>query len=131
MVRIFVYGSLLTGAYNHHVAAPFVRSAQSGGVRGRLYDKGDYPALVVDEKGPVAAGEWLTVTDEALEVLDAFEDFHGPGHPSNEYERVWVRDAESDLEGWAYAHADGEGLKLIPGGSWKDYADPLTGKARD
>lgn len=130
MARLFVYGSLLTGAYNHHVAAPYIRSVELGRVKGWLYDKGSYPALVVDEKGPMTAGEWLTVTEEALGILDEFEDYYGPGHPFNEYERVWVQDAESDADGWVYSCVDAKGLKLIPGGSWRDYADPLTGKAK-
>ncbi|MFD0697341.1 gamma-glutamylcyclotransferase [Paenibacillus sp. GCM10027628] len=124
MISVFVYGTLLVGESNHQVAAPFVLSVQPGLVRGRLYNVGSYPALVLIEDGQKDAkdhfvvGEWLEVTDEGLKAMDILEDYYGPG-ATNEYERVWVRDVNGSREGWVYIWEDTTGLKEIESGSWK------------
>ncbi|MBD0380030.1 gamma-glutamylcyclotransferase family protein [Paenibacillus sedimenti] len=127
MISVFVYGTLLVGESNHQVAAPFVLSVQPGAVRGRLYDVGLYPALVLFEDGQNDAqdhfvvGEWLEVTEEGLKAMDMLEDYYGPGAASNEYERVWVRDMNTSREGWVYIWEETSGLKEIESGSWKEH----------
>lgn len=125
IVSVFVYGTLLVGEGNHHVAAQHVLSVQPGAVRGRLYDVGAYPALALyDEREAFSegtvVGEWLEVTEEGLKAMDILEDYYGPGG-QNEYERVWVSDISGLREGWVYVWKDVAGLKEITGGSWKKY----------
>ncbi|MDD9266348.1 gamma-glutamylcyclotransferase [Paenibacillus sp. GCM10023248] len=122
MIFVFVYGTLLVGESNHAVAAPYVKSVQPGTVYGRLFDVGAYPALVLAEasEGRRVTGEWLEVTEEGLRAMDALEDYYGPGE-DNEYDRVWVRDADGVREGWVYTYAQAEGLQVIDGSSWKVY----------
>ncbi|AMX83677.1 gamma-glutamylcyclotransferase [Geobacillus subterraneus] len=117
--RVFVYGTLLTGEDNHHVAAPYVLAVCPGKVNGRLYNVGSYPALVLGEDGEVE-GEWLTVTEEGLKAMDELEDY-AEGRDDNEYERVWVRDACQPVEGYVYVYPPEKaaGLPPIPSGSWR------------
>ncbi|TXK85514.1 gamma-glutamylcyclotransferase [Paenibacillus sp. N3.4] len=121
MFSVFVYGTLLVGESNHHIAAPFVLSVKPGTINGRLYDAGPYPALVLTEENYVV-GEWLEVTKEGLEAMDVLEGYRGPG-ASNEYERVWVPDVDGLREGWVYIWEDISGLKEISGSSWKLYSE--------
>lgn len=128
MISVFVYGTLLAGESNHHVAVPYVLSVEAGTVSGSLYDVGSYPALAlievdaVEERNRLVVGEWLEVTEEGLRAMDILEDYYGHGK-ENEYERVWIRDAHSSREGWVYIWEDVSGLKEIESGSWKAYRE--------
>lgn len=114
--RLFVYGSLLPGQPGCRLAEPFLLERTPGAVMGELY-AGEYPFLVPGGGGPVY-GEWYLLKTEALAVLDAYEDYYGPGHPDNEYERILITDSGGGLQGWTYAAADGRGYPRIPSGSW-------------
>ncbi|MDI3257142.1 MAG: gamma-glutamylcyclotransferase [Kyrpidia sp.] len=120
MVSVFVYGTLLTGEPNHRVAAPHLHGVQPGRVRGRLYDVGPYPALVLDEAGREIEGQWFEVTPEGLKAMDDLEEYRGPGQ-NNFYERVRVRDAQTNRCGWVYVWADSRGYPEIPVGSWREW----------
>ncbi|BDG43271.1 gamma-glutamylcyclotransferase family protein [Saccharococcus caldoxylosilyticus] len=119
LYRVFVYGTLLVGEANHFVAAPYIRDIQPGKVKGRLYDVGAYPALVVEEEGEVI-GEWFTVTEEGLQAMDELEEYEEGGR-HNEYERVWIKDLEQPIEGYVYIYLKSKAahLPLIPSGSWR------------
>lgn len=120
MICVFVYGTLLTGEVNHHIAAPYLRHVEPGAVCGRLYDFGPYPGLVLEGEERIE-GEWFQLDDEALVHLDALEEYYGPGQ-SNDYERVWVRDAlRPEREGWIYVWNDSRGCVPIREGSWRVY----------
>jgi gamma-glutamylcyclotransferase (GGCT)/AIG2-like uncharacterized protein YtfP len=122
MIRVFVYGTLLVGEANHAILAPHVLSVRSGAVRGRLYDAGDYPALVLSgpEQKETVQGEWLVITDEGLAAADRLEEYFGPD-ADNDYERVWIRDnRQEELEGWVYVWKDSRDCPRIPSGSWRE-----------
>jgi gamma-glutamylcyclotransferase (GGCT)/AIG2-like uncharacterized protein YtfP len=116
---VFVYGTLRHGEYNHTVAEPFIVRTEPGVVRGYLYDVGPYPALVLDANGRDIIGEWLTVTEEGLKAMDRLEGYRGSGS-NNFYERVWVRDAYSEQEGWVYVWHNSKGYPEIFSGDWKN-----------
>ncbi|UJF34443.1 gamma-glutamylcyclotransferase family protein [Paenibacillus hexagrammi] len=120
MIYVFVYGTLLEGESNHHIAAPYVRSIQEGAIRGRLFDTGPYPALSIEKQDRIVEGQWLEVTEEGLQAMDELEDYKGPGE-DNEYERVWIQDISGDREGWVYSWEDVSGLREILSGSWRKY----------
>jgi gamma-glutamylcyclotransferase (GGCT)/AIG2-like uncharacterized protein YtfP len=88
-------------------------------VKGRLYDVGAYPALVIEEEGEVI-GEWFTVTEEGLQAMDELEEYE-EGSIHNEYERVWVKDIEQPIEGYVYVYPKSKAahLPFIPSGSWR------------
>ncbi|MGC4928803.1 gamma-glutamylcyclotransferase family protein [Streptomyces sp. DT117] len=98
----FVYGTLLPGEPNHDL---FLRGRTSGEraavlPRALLYDGPGYP-YAIDGHGRVH-GTLLTaapgVYGELLGLLDHLEEYLGPGHPRNLYERV-VREVELPGEG--------------------------------
>lgn len=120
MMRMFVYGTLLPGESNHYLVKPYLLSRRPGRVRGRLYDAGPYPGIVLGGSRLVT-GEWMEVEERALPVLDELEGYYGPGR-DNEYERVKVSDADKpELSGWIYVWPDSRGFPEIPGGSWVDW----------
>lgn len=126
MVCIFVYGTLLVGEVNHHVAAPYLLHVEPGTIRGKLYDFGPYPGLVTGGD-QLIEGEWFQLTDEALAHLDALEEYYGPGQ-ANDYERVWVGDAlRKGREGWVYVWNDSRGCPVIAEGSWRAYTQRKRG----
>ncbi|NRF90305.1 gamma-glutamylcyclotransferase [Paenibacillus frigoriresistens] len=121
MISVFVYGTLLAGESNHHVAAPFLISVQPGTIFGRLYDVGPYPTLALTEGSHKVIGEWFEVTEEGLQAMDILEGYNGPG-ASNEYERVWVSDVNGLREGWVYIWENISELVEINSSSWRAYS---------
>src|SRR5262249_36826380 len=74
----FAYGTLLGGRRPAAIARTAERLAVLGPatVRGRLYDLGEYPGLVLDPAANEVHGTICTVPDEAvLAALDAYEGF--------------------------------------------------------
>ena len=88
-----------------------------GKVRGRLYDLGAYPALLLDESGPLVTGEVYEVTDETLGKLDQFE-------LTSDYERreVDVEIGSEQRHCWIYVPAHVANFSvdfpLIESGDW-------------
>jgi len=121
MIDVFVYGTLMTGEKNHHVVQPYLKVTQPGRIRGRMYDAGEWPGLVLDPDGQVIEGQWLTVTAAGLRVLDEFEDYYGENFPGNLFERKQVADLANGRSGWVYVWKDDRGCPEIPGGSWRAY----------
>lgn len=71
---VFVYGSLRRGnAGAMSVRFPKATYVAEGRVRGSLYDLGEYPGLVLDDKASVVTGEVYEVDDDTLDRLDKFE----------------------------------------------------------
>lgn len=131
-IWVFIYGTLLPGECNHHVVSGRMEAGPPGQIAGRLVDCGDYPAAVRDsvsrERNSIIRGRWIAVDREALAAMDELEEFMGI-EESNDYERVWVRDAAAaNRAGWAYVWAGDRGCPAIPGGYWPDYG---KGKGKD
>ena len=117
---VFVYGTLLVGEANHHVAKPNLLNVETGSVRGFLYNVGSYPALVLNEHGMEVVGEWFTVTTEGLAKMDLLEGF-SEGRSDNLYERIIVQDSDKSKKGYVYVFdkQKTEFLPLIKTGSWR------------
>ncbi|SAK70488.1 gamma-glutamyl cyclotransferase [Caballeronia catudaia] len=84
MQYVFVYGTLRAGEVNdirhaaerHAIATPdWIGAAH---VRGRLFDFGTYPGLVIDEEGVPIRGDVYRIEDALVPVLDEIEDVY-PG----------------------------------------------------
>ncbi len=84
MLNIFVYGTLRAGETNDIRRAAARRSVAEprlvgfASVRGRLYDFGSYPGLVVDEAGIPVVGEVYEIERGLVPVLDEIEQVY-PG----------------------------------------------------
>lgn len=82
-VRVFVYGTLLSGLYNHYLleGAEFVGNAVSC-ERGLMYSAGDFPILSFASRADLIVGEIWQLPEgekgeEMLENLDALEGYPG------------------------------------------------------
>lgn len=122
---VFVYGTLLPGQSNHHVAAPFVSRMEPGTISGRLVDAGPYPAMLRDAEaiagGMRVKGLWMTVSALGLRRMDEQEEFYGI-EEANDYERVWARDLDLPArQGWVYVWDRPRGCPAIDGLDWPDY----------
>ncbi|WP_367572867.1 gamma-glutamylcyclotransferase family protein [Streptomyces globisporus] len=137
----FVYGTLLPGEPNHDL---FLRGRTAGErpavlPRALLYDGPGYP-YAIEGHGRVHGTLLVAapgVYGELLGLLDHLEEFLGPGHPRNLYERV-VREVElpgtgdgGSVRAWVYLAANAVTRSLrtggvrIPEGRW------VTGRAPD
>jgi len=75
LIRLAVYGTLMTGQRNEHWGAD-ARSRVPCSIRGVLYDTGwGYPAFVPDDGGRDVAAELLEVTPETLARMDVLEGY--------------------------------------------------------
>jgi gamma-glutamylcyclotransferase (GGCT)/AIG2-like uncharacterized protein YtfP len=100
--RIAFYGTLLSvhGAQDHLGIRERCRFVAACTLPGRLYDFGDYPALI-DGDGLIY-GEVFEVDDETLHIIDAFEGYD-PGEPgAGDYVRTLVRTVDGAEEVWVY-----------------------------
>lgn len=93
----FVYGTLLPGEPNHDLFLRGRTARERPAVlpRALLYDGPGYP-YAIDGHGRVHGTLLVAapgVYGELLGLLDHLEEFLGPGHPRNLYERV-VREVE-------------------------------------
>lgn len=106
MTRLATYGTLRPGRPNHHYVAMLEGIWVPGTVRGHLTEGGwgsalGYPAIVLDDNGPVVAVDVLESPDldEHWERLDDFE--------GSAYARVHtgVVTAGGLVEAWIYVLA--------------------------
>ena len=126
MQNVFVYGTLRAGEVNdissaaarHDIAAPTLLGTAA--VKGRLYDFGTYPGLVVDEQGMSVTGDVYAIDDALVAVLDEIEEVY-PG-VEGLFQR---RDVTVDVDGTAVAcrfypvaKEAVPGLKEIASGDW-------------
>lgn len=123
MNHFFVYGTLMQGLKYHYLIEPYVTDVQPAQIRGTLYHLSyGYPGLILDDKHEVT-GEILRVNDleKSLKVLDRLEDYYGPGHPDNHYERriIKVNEFPCYVYEWILP-LDGIGLR-VPGQDWRAY----------
>ena len=119
--RIAFYGTLMSAA------PPLPGAPRLGGLvevlgpcvlPGTLYDLGSYPALA-PSVGRVRGELVRTVSDGAIAVLDAWEDYAVDDEPGSEYVRRSVRLLEPDLEVWTYEfNRPPAGLDVIADGDW-------------
>ncbi|MEU2403681.1 gamma-glutamylcyclotransferase family protein [Streptomyces rubiginosohelvolus] len=130
----FVYGTLLPGEPNHDL---FLRGRTAGErpavlPRALLYDGPGYP-YAIEGHGRVHGTLLVAapgVYGELLGLLDHLEEFLGPGHPRNLYERV-VCEVElpgpgdgGPVRAWVYLAATAvtrslrTGGVVIPEGRW-------------
>ncbi|HEY9370003.1 gamma-glutamylcyclotransferase family protein [Streptomyces sp.] len=123
----FVYGTLRPGEVNHDLFLRGRTAAEEPALLtgALLYDGPGYPYAAPGD-GRVA-GELVTAAPgayaELLVVLDRLEDYVGPGHPRNLYERerceiLRQRDG-ARVPAWVYFAAPAARLgPLIEGGDW-------------
>lgn len=105
---LFVYGTLKR-EFNHPVAqqiSTWMEFIDEASVKGRLYDCGSYPGLVLDVGDSIVRGELFRVLDSerVFSVLDAYEGCSTDDPQPHEYRRVSVDVFLSDemINAWVY-----------------------------
>lgn len=78
MTRLFIYGTLKRGCWNHHYlhGQRFIATAATE-PKFRLFNLGSYPGMVRDQAGISIEGEIWEVDDDCLAQLDVLEDIDG------------------------------------------------------
>ncbi len=95
-------------------------------MRGRLFDLGDYPALVADASAAWVEGEIYEIPEHGWSALDALEDVVSAAHPNGEYFRMpgHAHDGHGKLIECQVYVANPAMMRLdlpIAGGDWIDY----------
>jgi gamma-glutamylcyclotransferase (GGCT)/AIG2-like uncharacterized protein YtfP len=132
--RLFLYGTLLPDL----VRPPFdplvakLTPLGSATVRGRLYDLGPYPGLILDEAASEVRGRLFALPQDPA-VLAALDDYEG----SCLYPRIECRATTANGETvacWVYeCHADLSRAVVIPDGDYRRWSNAkhIVGKSVD
>jgi gamma-glutamylcyclotransferase (GGCT)/AIG2-like uncharacterized protein YtfP len=133
MQHVFVYGTLRAGEANDiHRAASRSGIAQPvlvgiGHVRGRLFDFGAYPGLVLDNDDTPVRGDIYAIDDALIPILDEIEEVVPGVEGVFRSERIDVRVSangrEQTLDCLIYPVGENtvRGLKRIEEGDWIEY----------
>ncbi len=121
---LFVYGTLRKGASNDiGRLAPHARFVSVATMRGRMFDLGDYPTVLLDPGAGDIVGELYDVTTRDWILLDALEEIVTPARPDGEYFRM--AGTATDRNGRAHACqvyvANPDAVRLdrpVAGGDW-------------
>ncbi|MDD9967790.1 MAG: gamma-glutamylcyclotransferase [Myxococcales bacterium] len=116
MIRLFVYGTLLSGEDNHYLIqrADFLCPTHTAPAFS-LVDLGGYPAMVAGG-GTSIAGELYHVDLQTLARLDLFEEV------PELYRRVQINIAGSDTAAYVLPQTHAGSAPIIPSGSWRKRA---------
>ncbi len=114
--RVFVYGSLLRGMYNHHrlSAASFECEARTP-PRYAMLHLGRYPGLVAGRES--VRGEVYRIDDAGLRCLDLLES-------APEFYRRELRELADGSLAWLYELANPElygDCPVVEGGNWRAF----------
>jgi gamma-glutamylcyclotransferase (GGCT)/AIG2-like uncharacterized protein YtfP len=108
--RIFLYGTLRPGHAPREIADAVSRLWRigAGTVRGRRYDLGAYPAVVLDDAAGEVRGEIYVVPDAAtLAQMDAYEGYYAGDVAGSLFVRVKTEvalDSGASEQCWVYVY---------------------------
>lgn len=126
---VFVYGTLRKGGSNHRLleSADYCDMTRIPGYE--MWSLGPFPAVVpvsgIAADPPYITAERYRVDAALLARLDLLEDYYGPDHPRNLYERKWII-APDGSAGYLYVFVADRLMqkpfrrrkRLIPSGDW-------------
>lgn len=121
---LFVYGTLRKGGGNDiGRLAPQARFVSIATMRGRMFDLGDYPTVLLDTAAGDIVGELYDVTTRDWIVLDALEEIVTPTRPDGEYFRVagTATDPHGRVHACQVYVANADAVRLdrpVAGGDW-------------
>ena len=111
--RVFVYGTLKQGFYNHrvmqHAGGTFVGEDTT---KGQMYSRGAFPMVDISKDGRIL-GEIYELEEENLKILDRLEGyptFYNRSQIDTGHGRVWIYHVEREK----YPQ-----LPIIETGVWK------------
>jgi gamma-glutamylcyclotransferase (GGCT)/AIG2-like uncharacterized protein YtfP len=127
---LFVYGTLrfdLASVETRSLLAG-VKRISAATVRGKLYDLGEYPGLILEEGGALISGEMLELgaAKTQLRALDAYEEFAENAVSQSLFVRTKCRAVLADgqsVEAWIYVYNQSlNAARLIEGGDYAEVA---------
>ncbi len=124
-ILVFVYGTLRRFQSNSHLLDDAKVVASQCWTGGLLYDSSyGYPVMIQSDKGKVY-GELYQINKEQLKMVDALEDYKGPGQ-DNLYERMQQPVFSDTGTRMAFVYVFSNNMKigslsLIRGGDWSVY----------
>jgi gamma-glutamylcyclotransferase (GGCT)/AIG2-like uncharacterized protein YtfP len=100
--------------------ADHVRYLRPCRIRGELWDYGPWPGFVPGE-GIVTGELWELVSEDAIHLLDAWEEYDPGDEAGSRYvRRVVTTFGEPACDAWVYVwNSSLCGLRRIPGGDWR------------
>ena len=116
MIRVFVYGSLLSGLHNHQAFLGSCKKLADAEIYGEMFSLGSFPAVISGKD--VIKGEVYLLSPEQVKRLDFLE-----SHP------MWYRRTRVDStvgEVQTYLYVDEEELIEYPrvnSGDWRAYLE--------
>jgi gamma-glutamylcyclotransferase (GGCT)/AIG2-like uncharacterized protein YtfP len=123
---LFVYGTLLNG--NNSYGAYLQQHCtllQSGKLRGRLYDIGEYPGAIPDTSADQCVHGSIYLIDEPEKILAFIDDYEGFG-PNQDQPNLFIRimvsveTTDAPIECWVYIYnLPIAGLMLIESGRYR------------
>ena len=125
-IDLFVYGTLRKGLRLHHHlrGAVYTHDART---RGRLYDIGTYPGLLIDSSADWVTGEVFEVDEQLVSLLDQVEGYKPDSSVHSEYLRREIsvyNFHHKELKVTTYIYNRPVlGLSLIGSGDYKKYLD--------
>lgn len=111
-IIVAVYGSLRRGERANRMLQ-FSEYLGQDTVKGRLYDLGAYPGLIVDPKGDDVVVELYSIDAETLANLDRYE---GAPHLFRQV-KTQVNSSNKEVLCYEYCHKVAEASRL-PHGDW-------------
>jgi gamma-glutamylcyclotransferase (GGCT)/AIG2-like uncharacterized protein YtfP len=133
MQHVFVYGTLRAGEVNdihraaerHGIAPP--QRVGAAYVKGRLFDFGSYPGLVLDDAAAPVRGDVYRIDDALIPVLDEIEEVY-PGveglfRAHRLHVEVTLQGSASHVDCLIYPVADAAVTELprIENGDWVEH----------
>jgi putative glutamine amidotransferase len=130
ITRLFAYGTLLPGLAPTAMQEVVERMRPVGpaAVRGRLFDLGPYPGLVLDVAAGAVHGQLLDVPDdpELWLRMDAYEGFVPDDPARSLFRRVMCRatfaDGSDTIDCWVYVYNGNlAGARQVTDGIWRPH----------
>jgi gamma-glutamylcyclotransferase (GGCT)/AIG2-like uncharacterized protein YtfP len=122
---LFVYGTLLqpgNGLAQYLISNSTYLNA--GYIKGTLYNIGDYPGLVINEKSGRVYGSIYEIDDHVLKQIDDYEGYGPDQDEPNLYTRVMqpVKTTNGITDAWVYLYnLPVHGLQIISSGNYMQY----------
>lgn len=110
MEHLFVYGTLLKDIQSDTFQSvkSFLKFESEGYLKGKLFDLGEYPAVVDDNKtsGKVK-GEVYTINnaDKVFNILDEYEGIHDPEPEYSRRKKIVAVSKNKNIKSWVYLYA--------------------------
>lgn len=123
MHKVFVYGSLLSGFYNHSVLGDSVLLGTAKSPKGfAMLDLGYFPGVIKDDSSKGVVGEVYEVDDAVLSRLDRLEGYLSHNPEGGLYHRIEIDTKFGPAIIYIYNNHYGRSREnFVNEGNWRKY----------